>query len=73
MGAKKTERNEQMIRDREAGMSIKAIAEKYGVNESIVSRHTTDAVVPVIADCKASWPEWELWRNLNKRYGKKRS
>lgn len=73
--AKTSERNKQMRQDRESGMSIKEIAEKYGVSEPRVSELTkgtkTTEVDPITVKGKESWPEWELWRNLNKRYGKK--
>ena len=76
MEVKTSERNKQMQQDREAGMSIKEIAEKYGVSEARVSTLTqgvkTIALKPISKKRgKESWPEWELWRNLNKRYGKK--
>lgn len=40
MEVKTSERNKQMQQDREAGMSIKEIAEKYGVSEARVSTLT---------------------------------
>ena len=66
--------NEQMIKDREAGMKLKQIADKYGVSIGYVSKATSAVAAKKETDLsnKDHWPEWVLWRNLNKRYGRKR-
>lgn len=75
MKVKTSERNKQMQQDREAGMSVKEIAEKYGVSQGRASELTAKEQAPEVDECtargKEHWPEWELWRNLNKRYGKR--
>ena len=75
MKVKTIERNKQMQQDREAGMSVKEIAEKYGVSQGRASELTAKVPASEVDEStargKEHWPEWELWRNLNKRYGKK--
>lgn len=63
----------EMQRLREEGVMVKDIAEKFGVSEATVSSRTKSKVPERGCDLKskAHWPEWELWRNLHKRYGKR--
>ena len=69
--ATNAERDRQMKLDRESGMSLSQLAKKYGISESRISMITSTVPEESNPKSKDYWPEWELWRNLNKRYGSK--
>lgn len=60
---------------RASGFATSVIAAHYGVSKSSVSRITCEAKEGEASDrtveARRWWPEWELWRNLNRRYGRK--
>lgn len=62
---------------RASGFATSVIAAQYGVSKSSVSRITSEAKEGEASDrtveSRRWWPEWELWRNLNRRYCRKKS
>lgn len=62
---------QSMQSDRDAGIPLAQIAQKYGITPSAVQYHTKSAPREYKCTGKADWPEWKLWDALNKRYGKK--
>ena len=57
---------------RDAGIPSKEIAERFGISEALVSVKTSPKEPEEYNwQKKANWPEWSLWDNLHRRYGKK--
>lgn len=74
MGKRPTLTNETiqaMQADRDAGMLINKIAEKYGVSPFIAAYRTVPAPKEPDQKWKATWPEWKEWDVLHERYGRK--
>ena len=64
----------EMQRLRDTGSSLKEIAERFEVSKCAVSRMTHAPDYEFSADAmrkRANWPEWILWDNMHKRYGKR--
>lgn len=66
-----------ILADREAGMSVKEICEKYGLCKNTVynklskARLKKGSLLEKPALEKTEWPEWEEWEILNRKYGRK--
>ena len=66
------EQIEEMQQLRDQGMILKDIAATCGVAYSTVSEKTKPRFrEDPNWENKRNWPEWELWRNLHRRYGKR--
>lgn len=61
----------QQLRDQ--GMLLKDIAKVTGFTYSTIQRHIEPKEYEEDPNWrnKRHWPEWELWRNMHKRYGKR--
>lgn len=57
------ETKKKIISEIENGISIERAAEKYGLKRDTVYRY--------INEDKETWPEWEEWEILNRKYGRK--
>lgn len=62
---------QSMQSDRDAGIPLAKIAQKYGITPSAVQYHTKSKPKEYNGTSKSGWPEWKLWDALNKRYGRK--
>jgi hypothetical protein len=54
--------------DRDSGMTVRAIAKKYGTSAATVSNNTEGFRAPSERD-KKNWPEWKQWDELHRKYG----
>ena len=71
-----TERNRLMQIDRDAGMTLEALSKKYGVTKKVVCNKTRNNKGELGDDAyykKREWPEWDEWRILHAKYGKKKA
>lgn len=56
------ETKKKIIRESEEGTSVEKIAEKYGIRKETVYKY--------LKEDKETWPEWELWEALHRKYGR---
>ena len=61
---------EEMQRLRDEGVKLKDIAKDFDVCTNTVHERTIPREDPNWRK-KANWPEWKLWENLHRRYGKR--
>lgn len=73
----RVERNRLMQIDRDAGMTIDELSKKYGVTRKVICNATRNNKGELAEDYayykKRDWPEWDEWRKLHAKYGKKKA
>jgi hypothetical protein len=69
----------QMQKDRESGMTLKSISEKYGATVNLVAKYTSNYNPEFMESTMAErqkWSEWREWdivtAKLRKLYGKEK-
>lgn len=71
---------DKIQKDRDAGMTVKQLKEKYKLSEATISNFTESKRdvgkvlkkpwEKAVTESIRSWPEWREWDALHERYGK---